>query len=253
MKDLIARIDPLIATACLAVALAGAWLVGAWLAHRKPASPTEPRTKFGDATMALLGLLLAFTFGTSVAKNNQRRLLVVEEANAIGAFYTGASLLDEPVRNKLRQLIRRYTQLCVKLGEVTDPAPVDQVSLQLAGLQQEMVGLVGQAVHGGTPIGVALVNELNALIDNSRAQVAAIEDRLPVTVVGLLFASAIAATLLMGREHHRLAARDLTGTGFFILMVCLVVYVSADLNRPIIGLARVSQAPIVQLLSSMPP
>ena len=73
------------------------WRMGRALRGREGVKPS----KFDDASMALLGLLLAFSFGMSIAKHDQRRLAVVADANAIGDFYTCASLLKEPTRTRL--------------------------------------------------------------------------------------------------------------------------------------------------------
>ncbi len=73
-------------------------------------------SKFDDASLALLGLLLAFTFGVSISKHDQRRLAVVADSNAIGDFYTCASLIKEPTRTKLQTVIREYAELRLSLG-----------------------------------------------------------------------------------------------------------------------------------------
>jgi hypothetical protein len=53
-------------------------------------------------------------------------MMVVGDANAIGDFYTCASLLKEPVRTKLRTVIHDYTSLRVDLAkrryEESEPA-----------------------------------------------------------------------------------------------------------------------------------
>ena len=67
----------------------------------------------------------------------------------------------------------------------------------------------------------------------------------------LLFFGAIASTLLIGREQGSAEAHDVAGTICFILLVCLAVYVTLDLNRPERGLIQVTQEPIERLLSSM--
>jgi len=253
VPNLISEINPLFASVGLGVALAVAWMVGAWLAHLRPPAQEVPHSKFGDAALTLLSLLLAFTFGTSIAKNDGRRLLVIQDAKAIRAFYDCASLLDEPLRSKLIELTRQYTQLCLELGGVPRPAPVAALIGPLNHLQEAMLALVSQATHNEPSITVPLVGSLNELVGVGQAETAALEDRLPFTVVLLLLFSSVVATLMMGREHHRTNKRDSIGTAGFILMVCLVIYVSADLNRPVSGLARVSQAPMERLLASMSP
>lgn len=250
MEHLISQTNPGIVSVCLGAALVAAWMAGAWLARFDRHAPEAPHSKFGDAAMALLALLLAFTFGTSITKNDQRRLLMVQDANAISGFYTCASFLNNPLKDELHELIRKYTQIWIDAGSTAD---LPGVIAGLDRLQQEMTDLVGQAIHNGTPVVVPLINGLNEVVGSDRSQIAAVQERLPITVVLLLLFTAFVATLLVGREHHRGAARDLVGTAFFIMMLCLVVYVSADLNRPMTGLSRVSQAPMEHLLATMGP
>ncbi len=65
--------------------------------------------KFTDSSLAILGLLLAFTFSMALGMHDHRRLMVVQESNAIGDFFTSASILKDPYRSALQSLIRTYT------------------------------------------------------------------------------------------------------------------------------------------------
>jgi hypothetical protein len=101
----------------VAVAMLVAWDIGCWIGQRARDRNRElAGAKFQDASLALLGLLLAFTFSTSINKHDYRRLMVVADSNAIGDFYTCASLLKEPVRTKLQNVIRDYAALRLKLS-----------------------------------------------------------------------------------------------------------------------------------------
>jgi hypothetical protein len=60
--------------------------------------------------MAILGLLLAFSFSIALGRHDHRRLMIVDESNAIGDFYTCATLLKDQHRSALQALIRAYTQ-----------------------------------------------------------------------------------------------------------------------------------------------
>jgi hypothetical protein len=60
------------------------------------------------AVFALLGLLVAFTFSGAAARFDQRRALIVEEANAIGTAYLRLDLLPAAAREELRESFRRY-------------------------------------------------------------------------------------------------------------------------------------------------
>ena len=254
MNFIVARMDAWSLAIALAVAMLVAWrigtMMGVWLRHK--ADGREP-SKFDDASMALLGLLLAFTFGVSISKHDQRRLAVVADSNAIGDFYTCASLLKEPTRTKLRSLIAEYAALRLHLAQrrVSD-SEFDNALTRFQQMQSEMTDLVGQALNDGTPIAVPLTSTLNEVTSNHATRLAAVRDRVPGSVVALLFVSSIITTMLIGREQGYSAASEIAGTLCFILLVSSAVYVTLDLNQPDRGFIMVSQEPFERLISSMP-
>jgi hypothetical protein len=68
-------------------------------------------------------------------------------------------------------------------------------------MHDQMTTLVGQAVSDGTPIAVSLANTLNNVTSNQASRLAAYRDRLPTSVVFLLYTCAIVTVLLIGREQ----------------------------------------------------
>ena len=73
--------------------------------------------------LGLLALLLAFSFAMGIDRYEERRRLVILEANAIGTSYLRAQLLDEPHRTRLSSLLVAYTDNRLALGS---GAPGDQ-------------------------------------------------------------------------------------------------------------------------------
>jgi hypothetical protein len=116
LDQIFAALDIRIVALALAVAMFAAWLIGRRMGGRLRARDNVKPSKFDDASMALLGLLIGFTFGMSIAKHDQRRLAVVADGNAIGDFYTCATLLKEPTRTRLLAVIRQYAQLRLELA-----------------------------------------------------------------------------------------------------------------------------------------
>jgi len=225
--------------------------MGNWL-RLKGGGGRQP-SKFDDASMALLGLLLAFTFGVSIGKHDQRRLAVVADSNAIGDFYTCATLLKEPARTKLQSVIREYAELRLHLAQGRiDSVEFENALTRFQEMQGRMAEVVGQAVSDGTPIAIPLINSLNEVTSNHAARLAAVRDQVPLSIVTLLFVSSIITTMLVGREQGYAAITELAGTLCFILLVSLAIYVTLDLNQPDRGVIRVSQEPLERLLSSMP-
>jgi uncharacterized membrane protein len=253
MGTIFAEFDSSLVASALGLAMFAAWAFGRWHGRRlRVGTGDVPVSKFEDASLALLGLLLGFTFSMAIAKHDQRRLMVVADSNAIGDFYTCASLLKEPLRTKLQTVIREYTKLRSELtGRRIDEATVESALGQMRLMQDQMTALVDQALVAGTPIAVPLTNTLNGVTSNHAARLAAIRDRLPVSVVLLLLISAVASSMLVGRQQGASDRADLAGTICFIVLASFVVYVILDLNQPERGLIAVNQEPIQRLLSSM--
>jgi hypothetical protein len=230
-----------------------AWRIGRQMGGRLRDKDNVKPSKFDDASMALLGLLLGFTFGMSIAKHDQRRLAVVADGNAIGDFYTCASLLKEPTRTRLQAVIQQYAQLRLDLTrERPRPGALEEALAKFGRMHDQMTTLVAQALSDGTPIALSLTDTLNEVTSNQASRLAAYRDRLPASIMILLSACAIVTALLIGREQGVEGSTDIAGTVCFILLVSLAVYVTLDLNRPESGLIRVRQEPIERLLSSMP-
>ena len=117
MDSILAEIDAWLLVLILAAAMSAAWGIGWRLGTRSRARHSEHAgSKFDDASLAFVGQLLAFTFGMSLAKHDHRRDMVVGDSNAIGDFYTCASMLKEPVRTNLQSVIREYLELRIEVG-----------------------------------------------------------------------------------------------------------------------------------------
>jgi Protein of unknown function (DUF4239) len=237
----------------LATAMLVAWRIGRTLgAQMRETGGAQKYSKFDDAGLALLGLLLAFTFSFAANKHDQRRMMVVADSNAIGDFYTCASLLKEPTRSKLQAVIRQYAIARLDLTQ----HPIDEATLGAAlrnfdSLHGQMAELVREAINDGTPIAVSLTNTLNAVTSNQASRLAAFQDRLPGAIALLLIATAVGTSFLVGREQGADGYRDVSGTLIFILLVTFTVFVTLDLNDPQHGWLKVSQVPMQRLVDSM--
>ncbi len=253
MEDVLTDYDAWAIALVLGVAMLATWGIGLWLGRgRRTANGKLADSKFDDASVALLSLLLAFTFSMSLGKHDERRRMVVADSNAIGDFYTCASLLKDPVRTRLQSIIRDYARFRLDLARrPPDRQTVENALVRIQQMHGQMTNFVAEAVSSGTPIAVSLTNTLNGVTSSHASRLAAAKDRLPLSIVLLLFTSGMASTLLIGREQGAAHDAELMGTLAFIVMVAFVVFVTLDLNQPQSGLIRVSQEPLLRLLSSM--
>jgi hypothetical protein len=91
--------------------------------HRRRRSEEEKEGPVGAivaATLGLLGLVLAFTFGLAASRFDARRQIVVEEANAIGTTYLRAGLLPIDRGAKTRMLLSEYVDARLEAAETGD-------------------------------------------------------------------------------------------------------------------------------------
>jgi hypothetical protein len=253
MEEILVRQSAWQIALVLAILMLVAWRVGLRMGNDLRDRNRRARwSKFDDASLALLGLLVAFTFGMSISRHDDRRLMVIRDSNAIGDFYTCASLLNEPVKSKLQTLIREYTELRLRATRtIANQQHLEEVIKQSQQMQDQMTVLAGEALRQGTPIAVPLTNTLNQLISVHAERIGAIENSLPASIAFLLMVSAVVATMLVGREQGFESKTEVSATLSFILMVTLAVYVTLDLNQPRMGMITVSQAPIARVLSTM--
>lgn len=212
----------------------------------------EPTTNVSDATVALLGLLLAFTFSMALVKHEQRRQMVVTDSNAIGDFYTCVSLVAEPVRGKLQAVVRKYVEHRLSLAH----DGMDETTLQrhldyIRTSHGQMQALVQKAVDAGTPVTIPLVNTLNAVTSSHASRLAAVRDRLPASIVLLLFVSAVASMALIGRQHGAVNEWRPGAAVVYAAIVSMSIWITLDLNQPHRGWITVSEEPLEQLLKGM--
>jgi hypothetical protein len=225
MTTILTEVDGWVTATLLAVAMLLGWAFGWWRGRRLTKQEREaPASKFSDASLAVLGLLLAFTFSMAQSKHDQRRQMVVNDSNAIGDFYTCASLVKQPIRGKLQGVVREYVEHRLAIAQEHEDEPALQKKLaEIQTMHARMQTLVGEAVDGGTLIAIALVNTFNGVTSNHAAHLAATRDRLPASIVLLLCLFAVLSMVLVGTQQGATGEKHYGATVGFAALVCLVV------------------------------
>ena len=140
----------------------------------------------------------------ALGRYEQRRQGMVAESNAIGHFFTCASLLKEPHRSQLQNLIRDYAKIQLDtrpemLQTVGERKAIDRSQKAVA----EMTAIVDQAIDG-TPEVIPLTNTLNNVTSSTAARIAAFEERMPWSIVVLLFLCSVVPSFLVGERQRRI-------------------------------------------------
>ena len=219
-----------------------------WTRGREETEHSQESYLVGSV-LGLLALLLAFSFSWAIQRYEERRHLVVQEANAIGTSYLRAQLLDEPHRSRLSGLLVEYTENRIKLGN----AGGDQKS-ELSRNDQlltEIWAAVAAARNSANAHGVttAILLTFNEVIDLDTERKVARQVRVPAPVLLLLYGFLIMTALVLGFVLEE--RRAWIGASVLFVLVSLYVGIIADLNRPTSGAVQESQEPMLMLQQSL--
>jgi hypothetical protein len=213
--------------------------------HRK-----EQTIAIRDGLFVLVSLLLGFTLALAVPRFTERRSRLVEEAVSIGATNLRAGLLPSPWRENARALLRKYADARIDLDDAgfdgtrsSDAANRSQVIQHQLWKDAEAVARTDRSAITAT-----YVTSLNETIDLDEERLAAMENRIPISIwVLILSVSAIA-----------ILSRGLTLTRRFWLTlvlgpitIAIVLALVADLDSPSSGLLRLDNRAMQRLQAEL--
>lgn len=202
-----------------------------------------------SSVFALLGLLIAFTFGMALDRYESRRDLVVQEANAIGTAHIRAAFTAEPLRTDLRRELEAYAANRLAYGQAAFPdkpplaAQAEQQRAQLA-----ITGIAASQSIPSEPMRPALMSSVNEVIDVGSAREAINLARVPTSVVGMLMGCAVIAAFVLGYSQAMPSLVHHIGNALLFLLLTLSLVTIFDLDRPATGTIKVSQQPLINLI-----
>lgn len=221
--------------------------------YRLQRSQEEKESPVGGmvgATLGLLAFMLAFTFGLAGSRFEDRRQVLLSEANAIGTTYLRAAMLPEPMRTEARNVLREYVD--VRL-EAVQPGKLDQALIKSEALHNRLWSLAVTAVEKDRSAITALfVESLNEVIDlHAKRVMAGLRSRVPGVIWIVLYVLAILAMVIMGYHSGLAHSRRSLAVIALVVGFSSVIFLIADLDRPGQGALRVSQQSMIDLRHSV--
>lgn len=219
-----------------------------------PRSPTHP--KFGvieSAMLALLGLMIGFSFSSAMDRYARRQDLLVQEANAIGTAFLRADLVPEPQRQTLRAAWRQYADVRLELFRTLSP---DQAPALMARLRELQSTIWSTAVEGVRTtqmpdLNSPVLDPINNAIDLLEQRSISIERHIPLLVLVVLCASAMGS---VGAVYFGLGDADRRVRGYAAVLTTLIgasLWMTFDMDHPRVGLIRASGTPLINLRDSL--
>jgi hypothetical protein len=141
--------------------------------------------------MALLGLMLAFTYSFSLSRADLRKVEIIKEVNAISTAFLRADLLPEPGRTEVRDRLFDYAKSrYVEPGTIRTLEELEKVVNRSVQIQSKIWPAVKSALRQNgsmsDPEKALLVSAINDVLDSHTSKMAVIYDRLPTAVLALL-------------------------------------------------------------------
>lgn len=240
----------------LSIALELSFRVGSWRRKRNPDEAAAAGTDVAlSSILAILGLVLAFTYSAAVQRFDARKASAVDEANALATAFLRADLAPEPLRGQLRSAVLSYAETRIfRYEDVATPARLrarlkeseaarDNIwPLAVRIMQQEEVPAAARG---------AVVQSVNNLLDMDTRRRAAAFDRLPRPVVAFLVFLAVAALGLSGYNAGLAGGLHRWRMAALAIVLAMLIGVIVDYDRALRGLIVVPQNAIQSAVSDM--
>lgn len=237
----------------LLVSLLLAGVFGAWLARKTQSAPEADKDDEGgmegyivSATLALLGLLLGFTFALAVDRFETRRSLVLQEANAIGTAYLRSQALAEPHKSRMSEVLSHYAGNRIELATARREDVPRLLSVN-DGLLTDLwsAALAANDTLQASSFSVSFLAPVNEVIDLDASRKAARRVRVPTEVffVLWLYMGVTAATL----GYARARSRGRRMAGVLSVLVTMAFMLILDIDRPVRGGITEGQQSMIEL------
>jgi hypothetical protein len=245
----------------LTLALMAAMMVTAEIGYRYGCAQHE---RVGDvgrghftavqaSVLALLALLLGFTFNMANVRFDMRRQGVLDAANNLAAIGLRSVELPEPQRAEFQRLLREFLAIQADAELMKRGVSPAELSARLARariLHRQMWKIITKEAQSPNPPRVieTLAGQLTEAQSLFRRRIYAYLNRVPDSILILLFSAALGAACVVGFSAGLGQNRGRVQIVALTVFVCGTIHVILQLDRPLTGV-QVDQTPLLELQS----
>ena len=205
-----------------------------------------------QAMLLLLGLMLAFSFSLSVNRFQTRQAVLLAEANSILAVDLLADLLQPEPRATVLAELREFTEQRIAFLTVGHDRAGEQAAAVASHLASDRIWRsITSAESYREPAGSnlsLLTRAVTDMITTAGTREAARSTLVPQSILVMLFVLAVLASSMVCYNFSASGHPSRSRTVTFMLLVCMIIYVVIDLDRPRRGIMRLDPAPLNQVL-----
>ncbi len=216
------------------------------------------RSGIGFIVGGILGLL-AFLLGISLSladgRHNERRGVVVGEANAIGTAWLRAGVIGGEEGARMQALIAEYGEVRIRVyRDIRTREDGDRLDAETARLHTALWDIATEVARAKpTPISGLMLAALNEMFDLATTQKRFFTERVPTHILRLLLWTSILAVGAMGYHFGSTGFRQLVMSTLLLVLWASALVLIVDINRPRQGTVTISHDPITWTLESFGP
>jgi hypothetical protein len=223
-------------------------------ARRSARLTHEGVTSVEASAYALLGLLLAFSFAGATNRLENKRQVIVDEANAIGTAYLRVDVLPPESQPAIRRQFKQLVDARIAAHEHrNDQAQADRDLAVMAEAQEQIWAMAVAASAGSSTASFLALPPLNTMIDLAAARRVTLQYHLPALIVTLLVGASVLSGLLAGYAMSKRMRRSWFHVFAYALLLAMTIYTVLDLDYARAGLINidVSYQPLFELRQAM--
>ena len=203
------------------------------------------------AVFALIGLLLAFTISGALQRFDERRQLVIQEANAASTAHDRLRLFEGDVGRNLQTKLKDYVGARIDLYRMSHDfslwrqselfSPEQQV--KTVDLKNKLLDATVAACPPASfrPACAQILPALSNLFEVARLRLGASEKHPPQIVYIMLFGLGLGGSLLAGFGMAAATARSWIHMLVFASTLTITLYAVTDMEYPRLGLIRIEE------------
>lgn len=243
---------PLLALGFLALQMAACELGFFW--HRRSTLSQGGDYEPGEemhvlaAALGLLALMIAFTFQMAQGRYEDRRQLVVDEANAIVQTYLQSQLLDNPGRDEIGMQLRRYVDVRLTyFSSGGDPVKIAAYDEKSKAMHVELWRSMLRATEAqrGTSTVLLVSQPMARMIDAQADRLSSRVARVPAEVMEALTVYSLITAFTLGYIMGNVRTRHRSASTILFVLTTVSIMVTLDLDNPVSGGIQLSSEPLL--------
>jgi hypothetical protein len=219
-------------------------LVAVWMGYK--IALKKPKGSANDSELlspllGLLALILAFTFGMSNTRYDNRKDNLIDEANCIGTAILRADIYPDSLKMEFQKDFKAYSDSRKNFYTLdSDEAKINASLKKSAEISDKLWNRASFYAKDKDYFiqSNMMLPALNAMFDSASKSNVVFNSKVPETIIYLLFVFSIIVSFYIGYKsglERKIERNFILG---FCILICTVIFITLDLDRSRRGLIK---------------